>query len=556
MTRSANVTRDTIDPADAASVLRALVGGSLPPRIRMGVLDQHRQCAPDGGLALMNAMAEEMADGRGAVEQLSGLCRQMEELQQRLRDSPWHPARVVDTASVRLTGHVLVSHGNALRLVHPGDEVDASTLAIGDLVYLSGSGAVLMRRADADLPLGGETAVFERALDADRVVVRVRDEELVLRRASGLAEAELTPGCLLRVERTACLALERLGDGNRGCGLFADDLDTGGIVAGGRRVREAIARITDALHLSLVEPEKAARYRLGRRRAVVLSGPPGVGKTLTVKSAIAELARRSGRRCRFAIVRPGEFLGSYVGETEGRIRQTFARLAREAGEDLAVLYLDEIESIGRTRGGAMSRLADQFLAALLVEIDGIVARGNVAVIASTNRKDLLDPALLERLAEIDIEVPRPDMEDARAILAAHLGDDLPWGTASRGGDVREAALDAAVSMLYAPNAGARVARIQFRDGTARVVEAREMISGRLIEQVARRVRELACARGDGIHERDVREAVGDAIARLRSTLTVHNVRSWLDGLPSDLDIVRVAAEVPAVARPWRYLRAA
>ena len=56
--------------------------------------------------------------------------------------------------------------------------------------------------------------------------------------------------------------------------------------------------------------------------------------------------------------------------------------------------------------------------------------------------------------------------------------------------------------------------------------------------------------------RDAREAVSEALERLRSTLTVHNVRAWVDGLPSDIDIVGVAVDRPAVARPYRYLRAA
>src|SRR5437879_8601670 len=87
--------------------------------------------------------------------------------------------------------------------------------------------------------------------------------------------------------------------------------------------------------------------------------------------------------------------------------------------------MDEIESVGRIRGGSANQHADKFLAALLAELEGFSERTGIAIIAATNRKDLVDPALLERLSDIEIVVRRPDMHGARAILDVHLPETIP-----------------------------------------------------------------------------------------------------------------------------------
>src|SRR5262249_61387600 len=99
-----------------------------------------------------------------------------------------------------------------------------------------------------------------------------------------------------------------------------------------------------------------------------------------------------------------------------------------------VLFLDEIESVGRTRGGLVSHHADRFLAALLAEIDGFAERAGIAIIEATNRKDLVDPALLERLSDVEIAVGRPDMRGARAIFDIHLPATVPAAAAGTRGD--------------------------------------------------------------------------------------------------------------------------
>jgi proteasome-associated ATPase len=562
MSRPASDRPETIDPRDVRSVLGAIIDGKFRGDQVQVLLNAHAAASPDRGMALAVTLAFEVQDREKRLGDLAGIVDEMGKHLETLREAPWLPARVVDTWDLERSGHILVCWGTTQRLVVLGENVDARGVQSGDMVYLNNSANAVMATIAPDRGIGSETAMFDGEMPDGRLSVRIRDEEVLLHRGRDLVDRVLQRGMLLRIDRTAQLALECLRDGAEGSARFVAP-DAEPVAVGGARVKQAVDRIVESLAARLVDPARALRFGLGSRRTVLLSGPPGVGKTRSMRAATQRLQEMTGRRCRLAIVRPGEFESPWVGSTEANIRATFARLALEAGDDLVVLFLDEIEAIGRVRGGAMSRYSDKFLAALLVEIDGLVDRGNIAVVAATNRKDMLDPALIERLGEIDIEVPRPDLDAAREILAVHLPQDLPFAISVRRNAeaTRRALIDTAVSLLYAPNADNRVATVHLRDGTTRSVETREMVSGRLLEQVARRIRESGFRRSTAGEEEaldlpDAREAVAEVLERLRSTVTAHNVRAWVEGLPSDIDIVRVTGQRPAVARAYRYLRAA
>jgi SpoVK/Ycf46/Vps4 family AAA+-type ATPase len=278
------------------------------------------------------------------------------------------------------------------------------------------------------------------------------------------------------------------------------------------------------------------------------------------RAAVTEVGRLSQRPCQFAVVKPGEWESPWVGETPQNIRRCFQALRDAAARGPAVLFLDEIEAITRIRGGAVGHHADLALSAFLAEVDGFSPRDGVAIICATNRKDLVDPAVLERLSDVEIAVPRPDLRAARAIFAIHLPASLPF--ADDDADLRDAIIETAVSRFYSPNAeGAELCRLHFRSGAARVVQARELISGRLIAQVCRTMTRTAFWRdlnggGAGIGMADLDTAVADTLDRLRTTLTPRNAHAYLDDLPQDNDVVRVEPIVSRVARPHRYRRAA
>ena len=107
-------------------------------------------------------------------------------------------------------------------------------------------------------------------------------------------------------------------------------------------------------------PELARRYR-SLRRAVLLEGPPGCGKTLLARVVASLITRLTGRNCRFVLVKPAELESEFVGVTERNIREFFAACAKAAEEGPVVIFLDEIEATGRARGQRLQSVQRQGL---------------------------------------------------------------------------------------------------------------------------------------------------------------------------------------------------
>ncbi len=526
---------------------------------KQSLMQMLRGSSPEQSQMLDAALIRQLGTMHGGIENAREVQAELRAIVEKMSSTPWHPAVVLRTVEAPMGQRVLVWHGGSARLVDADEEVDIEELRIGDPVYLSHELNLVMATAPADMLLGGDTACFERITEDGRLLLKSRDEELVVTAVASLDVSALETGDTVRWDRGACLALEWLPQ-ERGRNYLLDEVDH--ITADGVGGQAAaLESLTSALTAKLIDPELANLYDLSGRQAVLLSGPPGCGKTLMVRTVAAELQRLTGRSCKIAVVSPGEFETPWVGETERNIRACFEMLKKEAGDDLAVLVLDEIESVGRIRGGFASHLQDKFLNALLTALDGFSDRGNVALVCCTNRTDLLDPALLERISDVDIEVPRPSQAGARAIFEVHLREGLPYDDSTgEVAEVRAEMIDAAVSTLYAPNAENQLCTVHFRDGSKQRVVAREVLSGRVIAQICRAARDAAFLRHrrggtPGLQTGDLDLAVAATLSRLRSTLTVHNIAAHLDGLPPELDVVRVEQTVPRVERPTRYLHA-
>ncbi|MFB6205503.1 MAG: AAA family ATPase [Haloglomus sp.] len=150
---------------------------------------------------------------------------------------------------------------------------------------------------------------------------------------------------------------------------------------------------------------------------VLLYGPPGTGKTLLARALAGE------SEVNFIAVDGPELLDRYVGESERAIREVFDR-ARQAAP--SILFFDEIDAVAGVRGSGTHEVTERVVSQLLTELDGLEDNPNVVVLAATNRRDALDPALLRpgRLEE-HVEVPAPDADGRRAILQVH-GRDKPF----------------------------------------------------------------------------------------------------------------------------------
>lgn len=155
---------------------------------------------------------------------------------------------------------------------------------------------------------------------------------------------------------------------------------------------------------------------LDAAKGVLLYGPPGTGKTLLAK-AVANEADSN-----FISIKGPELLSKWVGESEQGVRNVFSK-ARENAP--TVIFFDEIDSIATTRGRQTgdSGVSERVVSQLLTELDGLEELEDVVVVATTNRPDLIDPALL-RPGRLDrhVHVPVPDADARRAIFEVHTRD--------------------------------------------------------------------------------------------------------------------------------------
>ncbi len=208
-------------------------------------------------------------------------------------------------------------------------------------------------------------------------------------------------------------------------------------------LKEEIEEVREAVEYPLTKPEIYERIGVEPPKGILLYGPPGTGKTLIAKA----VARQS--RARFIRMSGSELVHKYIGEGAQLVRELFV-LARERAP--AIVFIDEIDAIGSMRtndGTSGSAEVQRTLMQLLAEMDGFGNRGNIRIMAATNRIDMLDPALL-RPGRFDriIAVPLPDagarleimkIHTAKMSLAANV--DLP-GVAELAGNTTGAELQA------------------------------------------------------------------------------------------------------------------
>ncbi|MGH9300632.1 MAG: ATP-dependent zinc metalloprotease FtsH [Acidimicrobiales bacterium] len=199
-------------------------------------------------------------------------------------------------------------------------------------------------------------------------------------------------------------------------------------VAGYSGVKQEISEVVDFL-------KTPARFKdIGARipKGVLLVGPPGTGKTLLARAVAGEAG------VPFMSVSGSDFMEMFVGVGASRVRDLFQNARKQAP---AIVFVDEIDSIGRKRGAGLGGGHDereQTLNQMLNEMDGFDATEGIVMMAATNRPDILDPALL-RPGRFDrqIVVPLPDLEERLPILQVHCRDkkmdsDVALETVARG----------------------------------------------------------------------------------------------------------------------------
>jgi cell division protease FtsH len=240
-------------------------------------------------------------------------------------------------------------------------------------------------------------------------------------------------------------------------------------IAGYEGVKTEIREVVDFLRM----PDKFKEIGARVPKGMLLVGPPGTGKTLFARAVAGEAG------VGFLSVTGSDFMEMFVGVGASRVRDLFQQ-ARKMGR--AIIFIDEIDSIGRKRGAGLGGGHDereQTLNQMLSEMDGFETSEGIVILAATNRPDVLDPALL-RPGRFDrqIVVPLPECEERIAILKVHsrdkrLGPDVDLETMAKGtpgmsgADLANLVNEAA---LFAVRRGAsQIERIDFESARDRIM---------------------------------------------------------------------------------------
>jgi cell division protease FtsH len=325
-------------------------------------------------LALPSAQA---ADGKARAAALADGKLEYSELLRAIDSGAIREAEVDDaTSRMRVT----FRNGSTGEVTYPAG---AETLV--DRLAASGAKVRVVRSGTGLNPLAVAPAVLMLVLGSVFLVV-------FLQQRRGAARGR--PGAAKKAEITS----ERPGV------RFAD-------VAGCDEAVEELREMLDFLRT----PERFARVGARMPSAVMLYGPPGTGKTLLARA----LAGEAG--VPFFAASGSDFIELYVGVGAKRVRELFAQARKQP--DGAVIFVDEIDAIGKRRGdghGQTNDERDQTLNALLVELDGFADTSKIVCVAATNRVDILDPALLRpgRFGR-QIAVDLPDETGRSSILGVH-----------------------------------------------------------------------------------------------------------------------------------------
>ncbi|MDH3353069.1 MAG: CDC48 family AAA ATPase [Nanoarchaeota archaeon] len=175
---------------------------------------------------------------------------------------------------------------------------------------------------------------------------------------------------------------------------------------------DAKEKLKELVELPLLKPELYRAAGIKPSKGVLLFGPPGTGKTLLAKAVATEA------NANFISIKGPELISKWVGESEKRVRDIFKK-AKQVSP--AIIFFDEFDSISKARGSGIGNdSSEKVVNQLLTELDGVEELENVMIIAATNRKDLIDPAIIRPgRIEAHVELTNPDKETIEEIFKIH-----------------------------------------------------------------------------------------------------------------------------------------
>lgn len=500
------------------------------------------------------------------------------QLQERVKELTMPPLRYATVDAVHEDGTITVIRGmEHLRVqvaLEGGKHV--ASLTPGERVLLNVMDvAIGVEKSRAH----GRIGTIQDALPDGRLsVVTTADDKYVIRRAGALLQESFTVGDRILFDAAAEIALEKLTKAeDRELWLEEIPNVTYEQIGG---LKPQIQQIQEEVEFPFLHRELFAEYALGAPKGILLYGPPGCGKTLIAKAIARNLARHVSEIFKhpvqgyfigyFINVKGPELLDKYVGESERKIREVFARARERARESCPVImFFDEADALFPTRGtGISSDIQLTNVPQFLAELDGVEELKNVLVILATNRQELIDPAVL-RSGRIDrkILIKRPDKEGAREIFGIFLKrKQIPIHLKytdrkhpkydkkyERFSDDYACAVDhmiaQAVERLWATkgdysyvnsegkttNVDNSLIEVILEGGEKITLYLRDFVSGAMIENIVRRARQkavlrvIACGREKGgLQSKDFCAAIEDEMSESEDlTNTGENVQQWL-----------------------------
>lgn len=580
-----------------AGVAKMLLEGEKPPdvcaKMYMDVLMSHI-ANPATVQAMLTDLFLQVNELKKSADPESAAVRLKEMYEQailELRMGPVRPATFIEAIEWPLATPQqrveVVTPDGAHR--HPvlAPDIRMEDLQLGMTVFLDPEGAVVLAYSPR-MPHVGQEAKFQRLLpDTNCVEVALRDERAVLYAAQPLLDViaadEIKRGDPVIICPRREFAFHAV-PGERGRKhRFVDesripDIDPDRDIGKPHWSLAWLLRRTD---LQMNRPDILAALDVRPRVGILMVGPPGSGKTLTIRAYLSEFNRRLRKRTgredlgsRVVRMKAGEMLSPWFGETDQNFERFFDDLYEIAstpertasGEEIrlpTVVIMEEIEGLARRRGvddgGAVY---DRVIGTLLQRLDDPnddLSRLPLIFVATSNRPSMIDLAMWRRLASVVAKFHRLDRDGLTAVLSKKLKAHFPF--ALRNGhaqpELREALIDEVVATVCSPNGDDAIVEVVLRDGVKIRKDRRHLLTGAVVEQAVSesidRIAFQAAERGlehVGLTSAMLIEALQRQVDNLADNITPHNAADFID-LPENAkiaDIKRLRPRGGAFAR--------
>jgi proteasome-associated ATPase len=464
-------------------------------------------------------------------------------------------------------GVVYITVGGSEYYANVDTRIDERDLKVGTRILVNEAFAVVGDMGES--PSGTVGKIIDVLEDGRLQVGQEHGSQThILLRGSDLEDESLKTGEEVRIDPGYRVALEKMPNSEVKDFYLEEVPELPWKKIGGHE--EAIQAIKDTIEMPVLHPELFERFQYSTPKGFLLYGPPGCGKTLIGKATAYNLEQQvqedglNLKAC-FMHIKGPEILNMWLGESERKVREIFSQAREKRREGfLPVVFIDEAESVLGTRRASRSHnISNTVVPMFCSEMDGIESLQDVVIILTSNRPDLIDPALL-RPGRIDrkIKVSRPDEESSREILSIYLTPELPIAKdelKTHNGNTK-AAVDDIVARtaaeIFAKRDDTRFLEVTLRSGRKEELTRGDLCSGAILESIVRRAKEIAIKRSiasgkeEGIGFEDMLAAVETEYGENEIFPPTDNTEDWLKLLDYDPENVVRAAPI----RPKRERR--